>query len=184
MSICLLSVVITSVYQWQGEFEPVLFLFISENLPPAANFEEIRHGQLWRLFTPALLHLYWFHLIVNVVLFWQVAGLLERTYGSLVLGGLLVALVLPSNLGQYLYAGPEFGGLSGVIFGLFAFIWIYGLVDKRASVYLPAPLAMFLMVLYAAGWIPQLGQFANMQHTGGLLSGILIGLFTGLYTRL
>ncbi len=75
-----------------------------------AFLPEVRAGQVWRLFTPALLHFGWPHLLFNLWTFWDLGRAIEWRRGSGTLLGLILGLGVISNLGQYLYTGPHFGG--------------------------------------------------------------------------
>ncbi len=141
--------------------------------------EVLRGGQVWRLFTPAFIHFSWVHLIFNMLGLLQLGGLLERRYGAVRYLGLIAGLALVSNVAQYAGAGPGFGGMSGVIFGLFGYIWVHGRVNPEGLGYVLAPqevtATMLWFFLCFTGFMP----IANYAHTGGLLLGAALGWILG-----
>ncbi|MCE2982333.1 MAG: rhomboid family intramembrane serine protease [Parachlamydia sp.] len=90
----------------------------------APLFEKIREGQIWRLFTPALLHGDLFHLFFNMIWLLVLGKQMEqkikpgRTIAFILIVGIL------SNIAQYLVSGPNFLGFSGVLCGMLAFVWV------------------------------------------------------------
>jgi GlpG protein len=91
---------------------------------------------------------------------------------------LLCFLAFASNTVQYLWSlSVNFGGLSGVVYGLLGYIWMWQLVAPRAGLQLPPAmigfllLALVLMEVLASAWI------ATAAHAGGLLAGMVAGLF-------
>ena len=80
-----------------------------------------------------------------------------------------------SNLIEYAVDGPQFGGMSGVAFGLFGYAWMKSEFDPDAGIVISqTSVAMMLgfFVLCMTGWI---GNIANAAHFVGLIAGILLG---------
>ena len=46
--------------------------------------------------------------------------------------GLVLVIAALSNLGQYFVSGPNFCGISGVVYGLFGYIWMKGRFDPAS----------------------------------------------------
>jgi GlpG protein len=145
-------------------------------------FEVLSKGELWRFFTPALLHFSVLHLVFNTLWVWDVGRKLEALLGSIVWSiGVLVIAVL-SNVLQYQISGyPLFGGLSGVVYGLIGFAWLLPTLNKHWPVIISKQLMVFFMVWLAVGYTPLpemlgLGSIANTAHTIGLLTGLILGL--------
>ncbi len=86
--------------------------------------------QLWRYFTPALIHFSHLHIAFNLIFWWILASLIERVRGSGRLLGLLFLIAVISNTAQYVVSNAPFGGLSGVVYGLFGYVWIYGKLSR------------------------------------------------------
>jgi GlpG protein len=150
---------------------------------------DVRAGQLWRLLTPALLHLDPMHLAVNVALLVYLGSSVERGRGAFRTLLLMLLLALVSNLAEYVFFGPKFYGASGVLFGLVGFLWIKGIRQPDLGLDLPPGVVVFAMVVLVCGWLVELapqdlrqklvggsGAIANMQHTAGLLAGMALAL--------
>ena len=66
----------------------------------------------------------------------------------------IVVLALCSNTVQYLFGGGNnFGGMSGVIYGLFAYIWTWQLFDPRKGLALPGSLILFMLASLVIGLV-------------------------------
>lgn len=109
---------------WQGFYERALNSF--KNLPPPPTtplFEKIREGQVWRLFSPILLHGDIFHLLFNMIWLFALGRQLEIHLGPLryILFILIAAMI--TNTAQYLMSGANFVGFSGVLSSMITFIW-------------------------------------------------------------
>lgn len=90
----------------------------------APMFEKIRAGEVWRLFTPCLLHQGLFHLFFNMIWLVVLGQQLENRLGKLRYLLFIFIVALFSNTAQYLMSGPDFLGFSGVLCGMLGFIWI------------------------------------------------------------
>lgn len=143
-------------------------------------------GQVWRLFTPILLHFGFVHLAFNVAIVAEFGRRVERGLGSAGLLGAVAAIAAVSNLSQLLLATPAlFGGLSGVAYGLLGLT----LVRRQLAPDDPAwqvhgSLAVMLiafLVLMSTGVTEFFDLYiANTAHWAGLVSGLVIGAITGL----
>lgn len=138
-------------------------------------------GQYWRLLTPIFLHFGLLHIVFNGLWLWDLGGRIEHVQGS---GRLLVLVVLigvGSNLAQAVFAQVGvFGGMSGVIYGLLGYSWIWGRITQDRSLEVPnVILALMLgwLVLAMVGFAELLGvgAVANAAHVGGLVMGLLLG---------
>jgi GlpG protein len=174
----LISVGLT-LLMWQTrtatERSPVeQWMFISFIKPEAAILPEIRQGQVWRLVTPIFLHFGGLHLLFNMFWLWDLGGAIENRKGMLKLGGLvLVAAVLP-NLMQYFWAGPAFGGMSGVVYALFGYVWMKGRYQPQEQLAVTQQTVFILLAwLVLAGVL--IGNVANAAHAGGLAVGVVAG---------
>ena len=156
----------------------LLPLFIS--LYPVSSpdsLTEVRHGEIWRLFTPAFIHFGVAHLGFNMLGLKNVGDLMERIHGSRFYLLLTAVLALASNLGQYyIYGSPDFGGMSGVLYGLFGYLWLRSLADPAYPLRLTRETVVVSMVWFAACFTGVLGPIANGAHTIGLVLGAAWGL--------
>lgn len=134
-------------------------------------FYEISNGQIWRLFTPALLHGGFLHLGFNMLWLYQLGGQLETIIGKRHLLFLMLLIAGISNTGEYLLTGPGFGGMSGVVYGLLSFIFLMQRFRPTAGYYLDNGLMGFMLVWLVLCMTGLFGNIANGAHVFGLLSG-------------
>ena len=139
------------------------------------SLDRVQAGQAWRLFTPALLHFSLWHLLFNLLWLQDLGTVLEAKLGTARFAAMVAVVALVSNLAQYLAGGAGFGGMSGVIYGLFGYLWVRGKRDFRFGVFLSPLTAGLLMVFLALGIFGLLGPTANAAHFSGLLVGGALG---------
>ncbi|MBC9250118.1 rhomboid family intramembrane serine protease [Pseudomonas alcaligenes] len=151
--------------------------------------EGLHNGQWWRLVSPALIHFGVLHLAMNGMWYWELGRRIEARQGGLQLLGLSLLIALLSNLAQFWFSGPSlFGGLSGVLYGLLGYCWIFQLLAPTPAYRLPrGVLGMMLVWLLVclSGVIDTLGfgSIANAAHVSGLLAGCATGLLGGALAR-
>lgn len=137
---------------------------------------EVQSGQAWRLITPVLLHFGWPHLLFNLWWFWGLGHAIERQRGTLALTGMVIGFGLVSNLGQYVEAGPHFGGLSGVVYGLVGYVWMLGRYRPSVGLALQPQVMLLMVVWFLMGVYGTMGvPVANTAHGVGLLAGLVWG---------
>ncbi|MGH1346555.1 MAG: rhomboid family intramembrane serine protease [Nannocystales bacterium] len=138
--------------------------------------QRIRDGEVWRLLTPMFLHFGVLHLVFNMMWMWNLGPQVESNHGSLLMVVLVVVSEVAGNLAQYAVTGPAFGGMSGVVYALFGFVWMGAQYDRKYQYALSDGNAVLMMgwfVLCATGFV---GPIANLGHAGGLVVGLLFGL--------
>ena len=163
-------------------------------IPPGRHLEPAYHrtgldalarGQIWRLFTPMLLHFGPVHLAFNMVMLYRLGGLVELRKGRVKMLLLVAATAAASSLAQYYWElkrhGPDdyawlSGGMSGVLYGLFGYCWMKSDYDAETDMKVPNNL-----ILWMGGWLffcmtGAIGPIGNAAHVGGLVSGLLIGV--------
>lgn len=135
-------------------------------------------SQLWRVFTPSLLHFSAMHVIFNLLWWWYLGGRIETRIGTTPLLILLFMAGTLPNIIQYYVSGPNFGGLSGVVYAVVGYTWIMGIRKPAAGIGLPPAYMGFMMIWLALGFTDILGvSVANGAHIGGLFIGLTQGLF-------
>jgi GlpG protein len=128
-----------------------------------------------RLLGPALFHFSWLHIVFNTMWWWQLGGSVERVLGKGALINLFLITALVSNLGQFMVSGPNFGGLSGVVYGLMGYVWWYGWLAPEKGLMISKPLIGFLLFWLLLGYADVLPMnMANTAHLLGLVSGCLL----------
>lgn len=150
---------------------------------PEVNGSFFATAQPWRVITPIVLHFGGIHLVFNLLWWWTLAGIIERFQSSFQLAMLTLGIGLVSNAAQYYAGGANFGGLSGVIYGLIGYLWLYGLINPKAGYQLRPAIVNFMLIWMALGFTGWVGPVANAAHLSGLVAGGVIGALFGLYRR-
>lgn len=155
----------------------------------APMFVMLQKGQIWRLFTPCLLHGGFLHILFNMLWLFLLGRQVEeriKVWQYLIITVMIGAI---SNTAQYLVSGPLFIGYSGVITGLGGFIWMRqrlapweGYPLNRATVVFLALFIFGMLALQIVSFV--LTRFnlvhfpmniANTAHITGALTGALLG---------
>ena len=142
--------------------------------------------QLWRLITPIFLHFSALHIVFNMLWLWELGRRIEHKEGSLRYSAIVLAIGLGSNVIQSVFSQVGiFGGMSGVIYGLLGFCWLWSFWRPRDSYHIrPAVIGVMIgwLVLCFFGFAALLGAgaVANAAHVGGLLVGMLLGTLAAL----
>ena len=172
------SVAIALLSSLGEDQEKLLPFFIS--LQPAYSpncLLEVRHGEVWRLFTPAFLHFGIVHLGFNMMGLKNIGDPMEVVHGWRFYLVLTTVLGVCSSLGQYFITGsPFFGGMSGILYGLFGYLWTRGVFDPVYPLRLPKQTVIIALVWFVACFSGVLGPIANSAHTVGLVMGAVWGL--------
>lgn len=136
---------------------------------------EIFSGQLWRLVTPIFIHFSILHILFNMMWLYDLGGMIEQRFGRWYFGALVLALAVFSNLGQWAWNGPIFGGMSGVNYGLFGFIWMRAKHDPTSGLALHNATVQMMLIWFVLCLTGFLGPIANAAHALGLGVGALWG---------
>ncbi|WP_050785698.1 rhomboid family intramembrane serine protease [Pedosphaera parvula] len=148
-----------------------------------AGLPEIRHGEVWRLITPMLIHFGFLHIFFNMLWLRDLGSMIEGRQSSLTLAILIVVFAAGSNLGQYLASSPDFGGMSGVVYGLMGYIWIRGKRDPGSGLYLHNSTVVMMIIWFFLCLSGMIGNIANTAHAVGLIMGISWGYLSSLRHR-
>ncbi|MBI1347741.1 rhomboid family intramembrane serine protease [bacterium] len=139
-----------------------------------STWSAIEGGQYWRIVTPAIMHGGPLHILFNLMWWWQLGGMIERRKGSAALFGMALLIAAVSNTMQFQFGGPWFLGLSGVVFGVFGYVWVKGQLDPSDGIGIDQQSALWMLVWFAICWFSNMG-LANLAHWGGLLVGVTLG---------
>lgn len=168
------------------------FYDFKQQLVGYANFplqDGLEAGQFWRMLTPIFLHFGVLHIVFNMLWFWEFGRRIEGRLGSAFFATLVFVLGVGSNTIQSLFSkGAIFGGMSGVIYGLLGFCWLWDRVNPKAHFNLPPGIVGFMLiwlVLCVSGVVSAVGfgDIANAAHVSGLINGALLGALLGWYFR-
>lgn len=152
------------------------------------TWRSIRRGEVWRFVTPIFVHFGVMHLLFNSLMLYSFGGQVETRYGTLRMLLLVLVLAALSNTGQAMTTGPGFGGMSGVVYGLFGFVWMRSMYDPSSGFRLDQFTVFILLVWFVlciATEVPAFqqtlgrlfgGGVANVAHAVGLVVGIAIGI--------
>ena len=144
---------------------------------------EIRHGQVWRLITPIFIHYGILHILFNMMWLRDLGSMIEGRQSSWMLAVLVLVIALCSNLAQFWYGGPSFGGMSGVVYGLLGYIWMRGKFDPGSGLYLHPSTVTMMLIWFVACFTPLIPNVANATHAAGLVIGLAWGYLSSLRYR-
>ena len=113
---------------------------------------------------------------LQLLMFYPLAGQIEIRRGTPLLGLLVLAIGVFSNLGEYMVSHtPWFGGMSGVVYGLLGFVWVRMVQHPNEGLRVHEQTIVILMVWLVLGFTGGLKVFglniANCAHLFGLLAG-------------
>lgn len=159
--------------------------FLASEGNPIAS---VAKGELWRTITPIFIHLNLLHIVFNMIWFYQFATMIESLKGSVRLAVLILCVAVISNVAQAIApaawdGGPFFGGMSGVLYGLFGYIWMKAWYGSE-----PGFLITQGTIIILLGWLflcmtPAIAKVANVAHVVGLIVGMVAGYAPQLVRR-
>src|SRR6185437_8642514 len=159
--------------------------------PPGLTL--ILHGEIWRLVTPIFLHFPIWHLLFNMSWLYILGGAIERRRGPFRYLALVVVVAISSNLTQYFLGhatwdrfvphpvpSSNFGGMSGVVYGLFGYVWMKARFHPELGLHIDATNIIIMMAWFFLCMTPLIhyvigSNVANAAHAAGLIAGMLIG---------
>jgi GlpG protein len=158
---------------------------------------EVQKGQGWRLVTPVFLHFSFLHLLGNMLWLYYLGNQIEFRRGPVRYVALFLVIAVFSNLAEY-YLGdlsfsngrltsqehPNFGGMSGVVFGLFGYTWMKMRFEPELGLWMSQQTFLFSMLWFFFCLTGFAGHIANGAHVSGLLIGVAIGAAPPLFRRL
>jgi GlpG protein len=173
-----LALIITSVavYLLSGmgkNTEIVSAFLISEKAN--GSLSEISSGQVWRIITPIFLHFGALHIIFNMLWLHELGGQIEKRKGAGFISLFIVVTAIVSNLTQFKFGGPMFGGMSGVVYGLLGYVWIKSRFDPGDGLYISQNTALFMLAWFFLCFANVFPGVANWAHAGGLVTGAVWG---------
>lgn len=177
---------------WQGLYDKIVSYWVDPGKVQFFDvplFEKIRQGEIWRIFTPILLHGDLLHLLFNMLWLYVLGRQMEERLGHFryILFILIAAAI--TNTAQYLMTGPNFLGFSGVLCAMLTFIWMRQRKTPWEGYQLQQSTFLFILIFVFGMLALQLAVFvievstkralaisiANTAHITGLLVGLLLG---------
>ena len=173
-----LALIITSVavYLLSGmgkNTEIVSAFLISEKAN--GSLSEISSGQVWRIITPIFLHFGALHIIFNMLWLYELGGQIEKRKGAGFISLFILVTAIVSNLTQFKFGGPMFGGMLGVVYGLLGYVWIKSRFDPGDGLYISQNTALFMLAWFFLCFANVFPGVANWAHAGGLVTGAVWG---------
>jgi GlpG protein len=141
------------------------------------TFGSIQAGEIWRLVTPIFLHFNFMHILFNCMWIKDLGTLFENEKGSKVFLFFVLIVAIFSNTLQYLAFGSRFGGLSGLVYGLLGYLWVFGALREGDGFRLPKRDVVLMVGWYFLCLTGLIGPIANIAHGAGLAAGMVWALF-------
>jgi membrane associated rhomboid family serine protease len=140
----------------------------------------VANGDLYRLFSVTLVHANYLHLFFNMYALWYAGQLVERMYGSWLMGAFYVVCGISGSVGSYVFGEAVFGvGASGAIFGMFGVILVatrfhHTVLDARSRMISSqiGGLIVLNLIIGFSGFL----NVDNFAHIGGLAAGMWLAL--------
>jgi len=152
--------------------------------PWDSSLPEIRHGEVWRLITPIFIHFHILHILFNMLWLRDLGSMIEGRQSSTYLLALVLVIAAGSNLAQFYFGhAPNFGGMSGVVYGLLGYVWMRGKFDPASGLFLHPSTVTMMLIWLVACFTGILGPIANYAHLVGLMMGAAWGYLASLRYR-
>ena len=180
-----ISLIVICVVIYLLSFSPfgrAIFYYLYLSLPGYSALSVWRL-QPWRLFTPMFLHFSIWHILFNMFWLYDFGTLIETKDKKLFYIFFILFASLLSGLLQFVIAGPYFGGMSGVVYALFAYIWISSKYNLRSGYYMSNQIVIWMLGWFILCFTGFLGPVANFGHLGGLAAGCIVAYVRKLMKR-
>jgi GlpG protein len=149
----------------------------------------ILKGQVFRLFTPALLHANLIHILFNLLWFVSLGSMIEKRAGAIPFLAIVLITGIIANVAQFSVSGPLFLGVSGVVCAFAGFVFVRtkkapweGYPFSKSGIGLLFIYIIFLTLIEIFGKVfvylsgtTVLSPIANTAHLTGLVAGGLLG---------
>ncbi len=147
------------------------------------GLSDIQSGQVWRLVTPIFIHFGFLHILFNMMWLRDLGSMIESRRGTLSFLLLLLVIAVLSNFAQFWMNGPHFGGMSGVVFGLFGYIWMKSRFEPESGFYMHPNIVFLMIAWFLLCTTGAAGAIANYAHGVGLAAGMAFGYGPSLWRR-
>ena len=136
-------------------------------------FYSVLRGQIWRIVTPIFLHGGIPHIGMNLYMLYVFGTRIEPKIGSPGFLALVLATAILPNLMQATFTGPNFVGISGVVYGLIG----YMLVRRKDGYHISQFLLIIVGVFFVIDFLNLAPgrHVAVWAHAGGFAVGALYG---------
>ena len=138
----------------------------------------VSQGQIWRCFTPALIHFSFSHILMNILFFNYFSEHLEIFRGKYRLVCIILITGIISNFAQALFSGNcNFGGLSGVVSGIIGYCIMISPYPYCPEVFRSAISLCVVNIIFNIIAFYMDEPVAFWAHGIGLMAGIVLGIF-------
>ena len=182
--LCLLVAVVSGLGSSPSRVEWLFFPPVSTSGLGSLLIDLLNPLYALRSLTPMFLHFGELHLIFNMLWLWFFGRQLEPRHPQWLYLLIIILISFVGNASQYLYSGyNNFGGMSGVVYGLVGYTWIiHNFMPRsnlllRNSMFAIFVIALVMMEFFASSWI------ASAAHLGGLVGGLVLGVGSVVYYR-
>lgn len=173
-SMIVLCVLVFAYFKYAG-LDALHILFVPQSVSELWQLD-----QFWRLWSPALVHYTFLHLATNLYLWWLLARSVEQQSK----GQLFILVLLSAAFGnalQWWWQGPNFGGLSGVVYALLSFNLVSYYFTRLAQYRVDPMISFLLFALLPLAMLDLSGfKLATYAHLGGLLMGVFMALINSI----
>lgn len=183
VSLIVISALVTLLIGLGSNFEYMQWFTITELLQRGEDIytQPLLHSlesfQLWRFISPIFMHFSVIHILFNCLWIWVIATRMEIIQGRIALLALVLLSGVISNVAQFYISGPLFGGLSGVVYALLGYSWLWDRQNPHRAFGMPPAIMGFMVLMLALGYTGAfealgLGAIANTAHLAGLIAGL------------
>ena len=139
------------------------------------SLPEVFHGQIWRLFTPMLVHFGFLHIFFNMWWLRDLGNIIEARRGKARFLAMVLVIAGISNVAQYVVGGPMFGGMSGVVYGLLCYLWMQGKFNPASDLSLNPQIVTYMIIWFFLCLVGIIPGIANTAHGAGAAVGAAWG---------
>lgn len=157
---------------WNQALSITKYEFVNGMAVWKSGLPEIRHGEVWRLFSPFLLHFFFLHTVTTSFGLWVFGTQFEWKHGAVRFLVFVLLANLVVNLTMYALVGPNFGGGSGVMLASFGYLFWRAKIQKSPGFTMPWWVAL---VVFAENAIS--GIFSRTTSLTGHVAGMVFGFF-------
>ncbi len=142
---------------------------------------QIYQGQFWGIVTNSLLHINYYHLIINLIGLWTLGAFIERRVGlyNFILLGLYASMV--TSIAQLTLSDDAGIGLTGVNYFFVAYIFIKSAIDSRFELR-----AKYMYLIVAITGIITAYYLNSIKSynigIAAMISGVFFGIITAITT--
>ncbi len=138
------------------------------------TLQPIFRGEVWRIITPIFLHFGLMHLVFNMLWLRQFGLQMETLLGTAKFLGIVLTIAVFSNFAEFWFHSQWFGGMSGVDYGLFGYLWVKGRMEPESGLGVPQQTVTVMLIWYALCVVGVIPNVANWAHGVGLVTGVTI----------